>query len=140
MNMYIKIKMKCYQIKWAFQRIIKGYDEKDVYDFHDTFVKKMVLILQEYQKYNAQWWIPEMLQNLFPQKQYFSKEQTEAILDVMINHFKMSDEEYVLQLLYGEHSSYLLDYKDWERVFKIRQQNQDRAMELLKIFLNNIWV
>ena len=142
-------------LKLAWQRAWKGYDDTDVFDFCFNFEEKIIEILEEYKSRRiAGWWVPEKYQKqiknteLSPGFGYeeFSEEQINAILDTMIFHFKMTNEDYVMEKLYGhtiadapmEGDKFKIDY-DYKKIGKITKQNREAALKLFVLMFDNLW-
>lgn len=148
-----KIKRTITNLRYAWQRAWKGFDDTDVFNFSWSFEEKIIEILYEYKKIrSAGWWVPKEYQKSIKNIEYlkeadsyiFTDEQVDAILDTMIFHFQMSDEDYVMKKLYGynfyddEIVSEKIDY-DYKKIAKVRKQNQDAGMKLLTLFLDDLW-
>ena len=142
-----------YELKYAWQRAWRGYDNIDVWAFGDCFLQKTAIILEDYKEhFHCLWWCPEGYdwsktceKDKWFNRYLFSEDQMKAILDTLIFHLKMSNEDYVEKHLYGK-NIYDDDY-DWNnndanyymRIETIRKQNQDSAMDLLKLLMDNLW-
>lgn len=148
-----KIKEIHYELKYAWQRAWRGYDDVDVWAFRDCYLQRAIPILEDYKEnHDCHWWCPDGYdwsktceQDDFMERCFFSTEQIDAILDTLIFHLKMTDEDYVEKHLYGKNvydDDYEFSGKDfnyYKRIANVMQQNKDLALDLLKVIINEIW-
>lgn len=126
------------EIKYALKRLWLGYDDKDIYDFDLMFKERTIILLEQYKKtYNCLFWCPDEYEignyNEDCDRYVLTKEQSNVIIDTIIFHLKMSDNDYVEEMLYDK------SLNKYQYIESIRKQNQDMAMDLLKLFLDNLW-
>ena len=150
-----KIKSIRRNLRYAWQRAWRGYDDTDVFDFNSNFNEKIIEILKHLKKYReGRWWVPDEYEKIIKGTEYlpvagkeiFSEDQVDAILDTMIFHFKMCDEDYVIEKLYGHkiadapmiNDKFLINY-DYKKIGKIIKQNQDAALKLFVLLFDNLW-
>lgn len=135
------------ELKWAWQRAWKGYDDCDAFGFSDRFPKRMALILEEYKMNTTKCFsVPsgsihyESLGRVYGStgERIFRRDETVAIIDTMIWHLKMMDEDFVEDQLHKNGSESLTD-KDGIRILKIRMQNKERFMKLFNMFYWQLW-
>lgn len=74
-------------IKWAFQRMFRGYDDWETWELHHNFVTRYKKILSQFRKEHHGY--PSDL----------TEEQWDGIIDRMIHCLDMMDEDYVGELL-----------------------------------------
>lgn len=141
------------ELKYAWQRAWKGYDNRELWGFDSMFLERTAIILEEYKKnHYGLWWCPEGYdwsktceKDEWFDKYLFSEEQMDAIIETLIFHLKMSDEDFVEKHLYGKNindDDYVIGCRskeDYIRIANVRKQNQDAAMDLLKLFMDDLW-
>lgn len=139
----------CREIKYAWQRAWRGYDDVDVFDLFSHFRDRMIPILKDFKKYNVGGLVVPEGRVKFIKQGYideadkcklYTKEEEHCIFDVMINHLKMMDKDYVIEVLYGQdwyESGVKIDYK---KVRKIQNQNKELFFHLLETFYYQLWV
>ncbi len=148
-----KAKQLCNELKYAFQRAWRGYDDVDVFDFFDNFRERTLLCLKDLKIHSVGvWWVPESLENYDKlghldtccNKRYFNDEETKMIIDTMIYHLKMSDESYVARHLH--HNDFFenscLGEKAYEKsitYYTIARQNKELFMKLFNLFYYDLW-
>ncbi len=127
-------------LKYAWQRVWRGYDDRDLYDCNIMFRDRMKKTLESlrHEQFFRMWAVPEQYANDFENK-WFSNEQVDAILDTMLFHLKMMDDSYVEKLLYKERIlemgySCNLTENEYIRIYTIRDQNKDAFMKLFNLF------
>lgn len=129
-------------LKWAWQRAWRGYDDLDVWGCCETMRDRLIDILIEYKKNRHLDWsvVPE--HEAYFNSLYYPSEWTDAILDTLIFHIKMSDKDYCLEVLYPE-CDFLngghLSSDQWKRVWSVRKQNADAAFDILKVYWEHLW-
>ena len=141
-----RIKELRWDIKYAFQRAWRGYDSRDIFNMNSMFIEKYKVILKRYRdKHNCLFNVPDEYKDMF-NKMHFNEEETNAIIDTMIFHLEMLDEDYVEKKLFGK-NIYDDDY-DFEKdfsldkamyVWKIVDQNKCLFMKLFNIFFWELW-
>ena len=91
-----------YSIIYAWQRAWKGYDATETWSMCYTFIERYKAILKDYRK--DHWClfnVPEEYRESFG-KLIFDRYETNDIIDTMIFHLEMMDEDYVEKVLYGK--------------------------------------
>lgn len=141
-SLTIRIKRLPTYIKYALQRAWKGYADVDVFATCETFRDRLIDVLTEYKKNRHLDWsvVPE--HEAYFNRLYYPSEWTDAILDTLIFHIKMSDKDYCLEVLYPE-CDFLngghLSSDQWKRVWSVRKQNADAAFDILKVYWEHLW-
>lgn len=135
-----------WEIRYAWQRAWKDYDETDIFAMNDRFIERYKIILQEYR--NTHWGlfnIPDKYKDMFNNRKYFTQDETDTIIDTMIFHLSMCDEDYVEKKLFGK-NIYDDDYnckertiEDHKRIFSIMDQNKEAFMKLFNDFFWDLW-
>lgn len=139
-----KIKFIFLELIWAFERAWRGYDSIDVTAMNTKFRHRMIILLNNLKKFHNFWRCPEgydwsnVCERVILGDYYFSQEQVDVIIDTLIFHFQMCDEDFVEKELYGHKlndSDNILSVKYYEqshRAYEIIKQNQDIALDLFK--------
>lgn len=153
MSFSCKIREIGYELKYAFQRFWRGYEDVDVWAMDDQLKNRLIVLLQRYKETkHCLWWCPEGYdwsrvceKDKWMGRYSFSSEQMDSIIDTWIFHLKMSDEDYVEKKLYGK-NVYDDDYEvgcrskeEIDRIWEVRKQNQDAAMKLLWLMIDELW-
>ena len=148
-----RIKNLKYELKYAWQRAWYGYDSMDWIEMFACFIERYKAILKDYRKNH---WgllcVPKEYRDVF-NKYSFNEIETDVIIDTMIYHLEMMDEDYVEKVLYGKNiDDYSLDrFEEFEeylknntieknnRIYSVMEQNKDAFMELFSLFFYNLW-
>ena len=135
-----------WNFKYAWLRAWYGFDYRDSFNMNGMFVEKYKTILKWYKKHNiALFNVPEEYRDKF-NKFSFTEEETDVIIDMMIYHLEMLDEDHVEKLLYGKN----VDDNDWDlnkdwtmeksiRISHVVDQNKKAFMKLFGIFFFDLW-
>jgi hypothetical protein len=140
-----KIKNLRWELRYAWRRAWYGYDDMDIIEMNTTFIERYKAILKDYRKSHMGLFnVPEEYRDVY-NKLFFDEEETDAIIDTMIFHLEMMDEDYVEKKLYGK-NVYDDDYKISEytlernkRIFSVMNQNKEAFMKLFNIFFWDLW-
>lgn len=139
------------ELKYAWQRVWNGYDSRDVWALSDRTIDRFIVLLQDYKENcHCLWWCPDGYDwnkvceyDELACRYVFSKKQMDIIIDTLIFHLQMSDEDFVEKKLYGNNiydDDYVAkDLKTHKRIWTIRKQNQDIALNLLKLLWDELW-
>ena len=112
-------------IKFSLQRLFKGFTSQDVYSFNKSFITRHIKLLKQFKKYNDA--TPYNL----------TKEEWDAILDHLIYHLKMMDEDNVIKVLTKDMPK---DYNSsWESVTEIMNRNKKEFFELFSKYFYDLW-
>ena len=102
-------------------------------------------IIEEINEINDELNVPKEYTDMFDNRLFFNEEETNMILDMMIYHLEMMDEDYVEKLLYGK-NIYDDDYNPSEysiekcnRISAVMEQNKNAFMKLFTIFFWDLW-
>lgn len=133
------------EIRYAWQRVWKGYDNIELWNMNLIFIDRYKVILKDYnENRHCLFNVPEEYRDVFG-KLHFDDDETAAIIETMIFHLKMMDEDYVEKKLYGK-NVYDDDYdvSVWtldrcKRISAIMEQNKKAFMKLFDIFFWDLW-
>lgn len=140
-----------WELKYAWRRAWRGYDDVDFFECFEMFRRRMIRILEDFVKHghaylnlpNESEHYDELLKR-FPEG-HFDEESTEIIYRTMIFHLQMMDEDYVEKILYGN-NVYDDDYEigcrsieDHKRIYSVMQQNKNAFMKLFSLFYYELW-
>lgn len=141
-----RLKELRWDVKYALQRAWQGYDSRDIFSMDSMFIEKYKAILKKYRDVHYGLWnIPNEYKEVY-NKLYFEKEEMDAIIDTMIFHLDMMDEDYVEKKLYGK--NIFDDDYDFEKDFsidkckhvaKIVDQNKNLFMKLFNTLFWELW-
>lgn len=147
-----KLKQLRWELRYAFQRAWKGYDSVDVFECFEMFRVRMINILERFKEtHMGLWWVPqdtehyEYLGHLdeCANRRCFNNEETDTIIDAMIWHLKMMDEDFVEKQLYGD-CVYDENYRfksieEMKRISNVMCQNKEAFMKLFNMFYYDLW-
>jgi len=89
------IAYKLRELKWeliyAAQRAWRGYSEQDIINISGSFIEKMEVVLPAFKEYYYWYW------NNLEGTDILSKEDSDKILDEMIEAFKGTDDNYLME-------------------------------------------
>ena len=140
-----------WELKYAWCRAWRGYDDVDMFECFEMFRRRMIRILEDFINHgHAYLTIPNQSEHYnellirFPEG-YFDEENTKLIYQTMIFHLHMMDEDHVEKKLYGN-NVYDDDYQigcrnieDLKRISSVMQQNKDAFMKLFSLFYYDLW-
>ena len=148
-----KIKCIYHELKWAWQRVWRGYDDRDVWNLNDRLLDRLIVLLCDYKdSKHCLWWCPEGYDwskvcelDKHSDKYVFNEEQIDVIIDTFIFHLRMCNSDYVEKKLF-EKNVYDDNYKigcrtekENYRIWNVRKQNQDAAIKLLGLLMDELW-
>ena len=112
-----KLKNLRWELRYAWRRAWYGYDDMDIIEMNTTFIERYKAILKEYRKSHMGLFnVPEEYRDTY-NKLFFDEEETDAIIDTMIYHLEMMDNDHVEKVLYGK-NTYDDDY-DFDKDFSL---------------------
>jgi len=106
------------ELKYAWQRAWRGYDDCDVWGFGDAIIEKIVLILNDFIK----------LGHSYPSE--LTSEEWESILKEMLIYFQNADENYVDD---NYNFDNILDQ------YNFMQGNLEEGMKLFTKYCYSLW-
>lgn len=139
------------ELRFAWNRAWRGYDDVDMFDCFEMFRKRMIRILEDFIKNgHTLLMVPDKSEHYNElirkfSKVYFDEENTKLIYRTMIFHLQMMDSDYVEKKLYGN-NVYDDDYQigcrsveDYKKINLVMQQNKDSFMKLFSLFYYQLW-
>lgn len=72
-----------WELKYAFQRFWRGYDDVDVFALYDRFNERMIATLKDFRKSNNGLWVDGKIQ--------LTEGETNKAIEKMISHFEKAD-------------------------------------------------
>lgn len=151
----VKLRRFLKELRWelrdAWKRAWRGYDDVDVFECFEMFRRRMMRILEDFVNHgHALLIIPNQSEHYnellkrFPNG-HFDDENTKLIYQTMIFHLQMMDEDYVEKKLYGK-NIYDDDYEigcrnidDYKRISSVMEQNKEAFMKLFSLFYFYLW-
>lgn len=128
-----------WQVRYAWQRAWRGYDDTDVFELGFSFAAKMPVLFREFKEKNIS------LFHDYENNKSFTEEETDAILDELIFYFENCDEEYVYRRLFGSESfdDLTIDKEIWWERTKIAAEEYnrcwDKAFKLFAKHSGQLW-
>lgn len=140
-----RIKQLKWNLRYAWQRAWRGWDDVEVFNMDVSFIEKYKEILKYYRiNHHCLFNVPEEYRDIF-NKWHFNDVETNVIIDTMIFHLEMMNEDHVEKMLYGK-NVYDDDYdpKDYnidkcKHISSIVDQNKNTFMELFNTFFWDLW-
>ena len=137
--MRFRISVAIDRIRWFFQRGFRGFDDRAIWNI-DVYLRDQLLKILPIYKENtvALWNNPETHEPM-------TEEEMNAVLDTLIFHLRMMDEDYVEKELFGsnvEDDDYVVGSRtieEYQRISEVQNQNKDLALDLLKTFWWQLW-
>ena len=112
-------------IKWAFQRMFRGYDDHETFELFSDFITRYKKILTDYKKHHCGY--PGEL----------TEEEWEAIIDRMIHCLDMMDENHVAELLKRDMPE---DYTpSMKSVNEINTRYKNEFFQMFSEWFYNLW-
>ena len=140
-----KLKNIRWEFRYAWRRAWYGFDDMDCIEMYDSFIERYKAILKEYRKYHqGSFNVPEEYRDVL-NKHFFDWQETDIIIEMMIFHLEMMNEDNVEKVLYGK-NVYDDDYVMAENMFErgvhinsIMNQNKEAFMRLFNLFFWDLW-
>lgn len=143
-----KLKLIKREFVIGFQRFWKGYADEDWYDLDTNFRDKMILLLSEFKDHYCCEWkeagsefinLEEIHTN--DKRIYYTKEESDAILDTMIFHLRMMDGDYVVDMKLEQEgvSENDVDCDFFVQCHNIANQNKQAFFKLFDKFYYQLW-
>lgn len=127
-----RIKDLYWEIRYAWQRAWKGYDDTDIFELGYNFMHRMPTLLKEYKDhYNGLFYDTD-------KGRVLTEEEMNQLLDEMIFYFENCDEEHVYERLYGQEFHYPYG-NDWKQVNEEVDRCQKEALRLFSKWCAHLW-
>ena len=130
---------------YAWQRAWLGYDYRELLNYDSIFRIRTIEIFKQLKKDRLSLFnMPEEYRDSF-NSLFLTSEQTDMVLDIMIYHLQMMDEDYVEKVLYGKNiydDDYDFDCRtidDYKHISNIMKQNKEAFMKLFNLFFYELW-
>lgn len=144
-----KLKNLRWELRYAWRRAWYGYDDMDTIEMYVSFIERYKAILKDFRKHHHGLFnVPEEYRDIY-NKYFFDEEETDAIIDTMIYHLEMMDEDNVEKILYGmniyddEYSieEYLntITPERMKNISNVMNQNKEAFMKLFNLFFWDLW-
>ena len=142
----VRVNELIWDIRYAWQRAWRGYDNADVFSIDSHFIERYKAILKNFNKTrHCLFNIPEKYREQFNGRLNFTDEETSIIIDTMIYHLEMMNEDNVEKVLCGT-NIYDKDYNwklrtvdDLKRIASVMNQNKEAFMKLFNDFFWDLW-
>ena len=122
-----------YSIKYGFQRMFRGYDDTEVFDFDVVFIRKFTKILTKIKDNNV-----FIFRNV-DTNEYMSNEEQKKFLNHWIDLLKNSDEDELYEQEFSNKQSHEEDYRDFVYRSKVAAKNRYEALELFAKYFDQLW-
>lgn len=135
-----KVKFFFRNLKWAFQRFFRGYDDRMFWCLNDYIKQHMVIGLRWYVE-NNMFCYPKP-QHLWKDDniEFYTGEETENILRKIIKHLILSDEDIAEKYLYGSQWNEIpKKEQDFKQLYAFMKKNHNKAFDLLREYYSHLW-
>jgi hypothetical protein len=122
-----------YSIKYGFQRMFRGYDDTEVFDFDVVFIRKFTKILTKIKDNNV------LIFRNVDTNEYMSNEEQKKFLNHWIDLLKNSDEDELYEQEFPNKQSHEEDYRDFVYRSKVAAKNRYEALELFAKYFDQLW-
>lgn len=138
------------ELKYAFQRAWRGYDDSEAWSIDESFRVRMIHILSDYKNnFNSLFRVPrksDHYDNLGHDTvagRFFTEKEAKIIVEMMIFHLNMMNENYVENHIFGD-CIYNDHYRvkstdDYLLIHDIMFQNKECFMKLFNLFFYELW-
>ena len=138
MRIIPRIQMLLVELRYAWQRAWRGYDDVDVRSFGPLFMERTLKILRIFRQRNI------IQLPTFDQTgkitTFLSDDETNAVLDRMIRCFELADEDAVFELLWGKDwATHSLSFEEIKTVYEVRDRHAREALELFAKYCEHLW-
>ena len=131
-----KVRCVCWQLKYAWQRAWRGYDNTDVFNMAGNLREKMIVMLEEYNKNRHVLFNKpniNLLQLANLDDVVITDEETSAVIEKMIDLLRKSDE------LYYYDNFILKDGYTYEIVAKRCEESKNEFLDMMKLYGDQLW-
>lgn len=130
-----KLKKLRWELRYAWRRAWKGFDDQDIFNLNDQFIDRMIVLLTEYNKHVSLFVDPESPKG---ELKYFTEEETHQVVEKMIWYFENCKEEVVGERLYGE-DWMVRDVKADESIYDEMLRCKNIAFKMLSDYFYQLW-
>lgn len=121
---HMKFKLVYYEIKYAFQRMFRGYGDDETFSIDYAFLDKYTKILKQFRTY----------EHSYP-SQFDSYDDWAKVLDEMISYFELSDDH---------HTAYCQDdfeynYADFKYNEQLAFYYKHKALDVFIKYFDDLW-
>lgn len=146
-SLRFKLKNLKWELIYAWQRAWRGYDDMDVIEIQWTFVERCKKTLKDFRKiHHGLFNVPEEYRDIYD-KLFFDDDETDIIIDMMLFHLEMLDEDHVEKILYGKNiydDDYEINeninmFERYKRIYSVMNQNKEAFMKLFNLFFWDLY-
>lgn len=131
-----KLKQLRWELRYAWRRAWKGFDDQDIFNLNDQFIDRMIVLLTEYNKHNISLFVdPKSPKG---ELKYFTEEETRQVVEQMIWYFENCKQEVVGERLYGE-DCMVKDVKVDESIYDEMLRCKNIAFKMLSDYFYQLW-
>lgn len=131
-----KVGHVCWQLKYAWQRAWRGYDNTDVFNMASNLREKMIVMLEEcnknrhilFNKPNVDLLTPVEFDDIV-----MTDEETSAVIEKMIDLLRKSDEFYYYD------NFIMKDGYTYEIVAKRCEESKNEFLDMMKLYGDQLW-
>ena len=131
-----KLKQLRWELRYAWRRAWKGFDDQDIFNLNDQFIDRMIVLLTEYNKHVSLFVDPESPKG---ELKYFTEEETRQVVEKMIWYFENCKEEVVGERLYGEDWMDTKDVNVNESIYDEMLRCKNIAFKMLSDYFYQLW-
>lgn len=131
-----KAKHVCWQLRYAWQRAWRGYDDTDVFNMAGNLREKMIVMLEEYNKNRHILFNKPNVDLLSPVEFddiVMTDEETSAVIEKMIDLLRKSDEFYYYD------NFIMKDGYTYEIVAKRCEESKNELLDMMKLYGDQLW-
>ena len=134
-----RLKMLFLEIRYAFQRAWRGYDDFEIFDMKAAFLYRMRKALPVFKEDNiADWWNDKVQYEKDISECIHTKEETDAIIQEMIDAFKNSDEDVWIDM--GLDPCNKEDSKEIRKIEEEAHESQKKALDMFVKYFDQLWI
>ena len=131
-----KLKQLRWELRYAWRRAWKGFDDQDIFNLNDQFIDRMIVLLTEYNTHNISLFVdPKSPKG---ELKYFTEEETRQVVEQMIWYFENCKQEVVGERLYGE-DWITKDVKADESIYDEMLRCKNIAFNMLSDYFYQLW-
>jgi hypothetical protein len=150
MSLRLKLRELKWELRYAWQRAWKGFDDTEVFELDKSFIERIVMALKEFKIHNdTRFRNYDNLNNstlsIVDPSAWLSEEETNSVIDEMIYLFENSDADEMLQPLYGRFNTITRDFENrptaqqMAECFAKAQENRHKGLKLFEKYFDCLW-